>query len=76
MNKISTTPASPPKVPAAADATDWPRLRTMTDADIAHAAADDPDTSVPDAEWMKNARVATPDTQQMVTLRLDPDVLT
>lgn len=32
----------------------------MTDADIEKAVADDPDTFIPDAEWWRHARVATP----------------
>ncbi|HEY5211381.1 MAG TPA: hypothetical protein VIJ42_18220 [Stellaceae bacterium] len=33
------------------------RLRALTDADIEKAAAEDPDTFMPDAEWFKRARV-------------------
>ena len=55
--------------------TDWKPVETMTDADISQAAADDPDTFMPDAQWMKNARVVLPQSKEMVTLRLDPDVL-
>jgi len=47
----------------------------MTDAEIEQAVADDPDSFIPDATWMKNARVVLPQTKEIVTLRLDPDVL-
>ncbi len=49
--------------------------RRLGDAAIARAAASDPDTFVPDAAWFKRARLVTPQTKKMVTLRLDPDVL-
>jgi uncharacterized protein (DUF4415 family) len=55
--------------------TDWKRVGAMTDTDIRRAVSDDPDTFMPDAEWMKNARVVMPQSKEMVTLRLDPDVL-
>jgi uncharacterized protein (DUF4415 family) len=55
--------------------TDWKRVEAMTDAGIKEAVAKDPDTFIPDAQWMKNARVVMPQAKEMVTLRLDPDVL-
>ena len=60
---------------ATKDKTDYARLRALTDADIKRAVADDPDTFIPDAAWWKRARVVMPATKEMVTLRLDPDVL-
>jgi uncharacterized protein (DUF4415 family) len=51
------------------------RLRRLSDAAIERAAASDPDTFMPDAEWFKRARLVIPQTKKMVTLRLDPDVL-
>jgi uncharacterized protein (DUF4415 family) len=50
-------------------------LRRLDDAAIARAAAADPDTFVPDVAWFKRARLVTPQTKKLVTLRLDPDVL-
>jgi uncharacterized protein (DUF4415 family) len=47
----------------------------MTDEEITAAAAADPDTFIPDARWMKNAKVVVPQAKEIVTLRLDPDVL-
>jgi uncharacterized protein (DUF4415 family) len=55
--------------------TDWKRVEAMTDADIGQAVTDDPDTFIPDSQWIKNARVVMPQAKEMVTLRLDPDVL-
>ena len=57
------------------DETDYARLRALTDSDIEKAVADDPDTFIPDAAWWKHARVVMPGAKEMVTLRLDPDVL-
>ncbi len=57
------------------DETDRARVQAMTDEDVQRAIDDDPDTFVPDLEWMNNARVVMPEAKQMVTLRLDPDVL-
>lgn len=48
----------------------------MTDHDITAAVADDPDTFVPDRAWMENAQVVMPTAKDMVTLRIDHDVLT
>ena len=64
-----------PETPAKQDETDWRRVEAMTDADITQAVADDPDTFIPDAQWIGNARIVTPQAKAMVTLRLDPDVL-
>lgn len=57
------------------DETDDARLRTFSDADIEKAVASDPDTFIPDAAWWKRARMVLPGAKEMVTLRLDPDVL-
>jgi len=60
MKKLSTMP----ELPAA-----------MTDDEIERAVASDPDTFIPDDTWMKNARVVVPQAKEVITLRLDPDVL-
>jgi uncharacterized protein (DUF4415 family) len=72
MNETPTTPKLPDKM---ADLTDLNRLQAMTDAEIEQAVADDPDTFIPDPRWMENARVVMPGVKEIVTLRLDPDVL-
>jgi uncharacterized protein (DUF4415 family) len=56
------------------DETDYARLDAMTDDDIAKAVAADP-TAVPiDIDWT-NARLVIPPGKDIVTLRLDRDVL-
>ena len=45
------------------------------DASIRPAAAEDPDTFMPDADWFARAQLVAPLTKEMVTLRLDQDVL-
>ncbi|HEX4111692.1 MAG TPA: hypothetical protein VH020_04080 [Stellaceae bacterium] len=57
------------------DKSEVERRRPLSDAQIEKAVADDPDTFIPDAEWFKRARVEMPGAKEMVTLRLDPDVL-
>lgn len=56
------------------DETDDARLNWMTEEDIAKAAADDPDSPPLDLNWTQ-ARVSLPPGKDMVTLRIDRDVL-
>jgi len=56
------------------DETDAARLDAMTDDDVAKAAADDPDAPPLDIDWTK-ARLTLPPGKDMVTLRLDRDLL-
>jgi hypothetical protein len=72
MNGKATTRALPQKAQTMKGDTDWKRVEAMTDAGIKEAVAKDPDTFIPDAQWMKNARVVMPQAKEMVTLRLDP----
>ncbi|MDE2229387.1 MAG: BrnA antitoxin family protein [Alphaproteobacteria bacterium] len=51
------------------------RLRRVSDAAIRRAAAADPDTFMPGAEWFARARIVMPEPKKLVTLRLDADVL-
>jgi uncharacterized protein (DUF4415 family) len=55
-------------------ATDYARLDAMTDDDIAKAVAEDPDAVPLDFDWTK-ARLVIPPGKDVVTLRLDRDVL-
>ena len=54
--------------------TDYARLDAMTDADIAKAVAEDPDAAPLDIDWTKS-RLVIPPGKEVVTLRLDRDVL-
>jgi uncharacterized protein (DUF4415 family) len=54
--------------------TDYARLDAMTDDDIAQAVADDPDAPPLDIDWTK-ARLVLPPGKDVITLRLDRDVL-
>jgi predicted transcriptional regulator/uncharacterized protein (DUF4415 family) len=56
------------------DETDYARLDAMTDDDIAQAVADDPDAAPLDLDWTQ-ARLTLPPGKDVVTLRLDRDVL-
>ena len=54
--------------------TDYARLNAMTDDDIAQAAANDPDAPPLDIDWTQ-ARLSLPPAKDVITLRLDRDVL-
>jgi uncharacterized protein (DUF4415 family) len=54
--------------------TDYARLDAETDDDIARAVADDPDAVPLDVDWTQ-ARLVIPPGKDMVTLRLDRDLL-
>lgn len=47
----------------------------MNDDEIARAVADDPDTFVPDDKWFEKAQIVMPKPKEMVTLRLDPEIV-
>jgi uncharacterized protein (DUF4415 family) len=72
MSGKRTTRASRQKT----DRSNRKRMAKLTDAQIARAAKSDPDSFVPDAKWFSAARLVVPEAKRMVTLRLDPDVLT
>lgn len=56
-------------------ATDWKRLRTMTDEEVHAAVASDPDATPTDENFWKEARVVMPKPKETVTMRLDADLL-
>ncbi len=51
------------------------RGRRASDAAIRRAAAADPDTFMPEADWFARARIVMPEPKKLVTLRLDAEVL-
>ena len=57
------------------DRTDYARLDAMTDADIAQQIGEDPDTIEFTDEMMKHADVVFPPGKQLLSLRLDQDVV-
>jgi len=55
--------------------TDWRRVDRMTEAELAAAAASDPDALPTDPAFWKQARLVMPEPKVPVSLRLDRDVL-
>jgi uncharacterized protein (DUF4415 family) len=55
--------------------TDWARLDAMTDDDIARAVANDPHAPPIDIDWDKASLVVPATAKDVITLRLDHDVL-
>jgi uncharacterized protein (DUF4415 family) len=55
--------------------TDWEALRAMSDAEIHSRVEDDPDAHGTDEAFWKDADVVMPRPKQVVTIRLDRDLL-
>jgi uncharacterized protein (DUF4415 family) len=55
--------------------TDWARLRRMQGAKIRKGIAADPDAQATDENFWKDAKVVWPTRKQVVTMRLDADLL-
>src|SRR5271165_5854218 len=55
--------------------TDWDRLRRMTPAQIRRGILADPDAHPTDEAFWKNAKVVMPVPKEIVTIRLDADLL-
>jgi uncharacterized protein (DUF4415 family) len=62
-------------VPKRAAGTDWNRLRRMTAAGIRKGIASDPDAHATDEAFWKSAKVVMPVPKEIVTMRLDADLL-
>ena len=56
-------------------ATDWKRLRAMSDKGIASAVKADPEARPTDVDFWKQAKIVIPRAKQTVTIRLDSDLL-
>ena len=56
-------------------ATDWGRLRAMTDEEVHAAITADPDIMPTDEAFWRDARVIVPHRRETVTMDLDADVL-
>jgi uncharacterized protein (DUF4415 family) len=55
--------------------TDWRKLRQMSDAEIHAGIAADPDAHPTDDEFWQDAQVVLPQRKEVVTMRLDADLL-
>jgi uncharacterized protein (DUF4415 family) len=55
--------------------TDWEALRRLSDADLRAGIESDPDARATDDYFWKEAQVVFPKPKQLVTLRLDADLL-
>jgi uncharacterized protein (DUF4415 family) len=55
--------------------TDWNKLRRASSAAIRKGIAADPDAHATDEEFWKNAKVVMPAPKEIVTMRLDADLL-
>jgi uncharacterized protein (DUF4415 family) len=56
-------------------ATDWNKLRRLTDARIRKGIDSDPDAHATDAAFWKDAKIVMPTPKTIVTMRLDADLL-
>jgi uncharacterized protein (DUF4415 family) len=73
-SKISTARRKPAS--GVRHKTDWTGFDAETDADIAAAVAADPDTApILTPSWLKQARLVAPAEKQLISIRLDKDVL-
>ena len=55
--------------------TDWRKLRRMSDAEIHAGIEADPDAHPTDEDFWKEAKVVLPRRKEVVTMRLDADLL-
>jgi uncharacterized protein (DUF4415 family) len=55
--------------------TDWNKLRRISDAQIHAGIESDPDAHPTDDEFWKDAKVVLPSRKEVVTMRLDADLL-
>ena len=55
--------------------TDWEALSHLSDADIHASIESDPDAHATDEDFWKGAKVVLPKPKQLVTMRLDADLL-
>ena len=60
---------------SAKEASDWKRLRTLSDRQIRRTIETDPEAKPTDADFWKTARVVMPRAKRTITIRLDADLL-
>ena len=63
------------KTSKAKRSTNWNRLRRMSDAEIRKGVESDPDVHPTDEKFWKNAEVVLPRRKEVMTMRLDADLL-
>jgi uncharacterized protein (DUF4415 family) len=73
MNDASTGKTS--KASKAKHGTNWDALRRMSDADIHAGLEADPDAHPTDEDFWKDAKIVLPARKEVVTMRLDADLL-
>jgi uncharacterized protein (DUF4415 family) len=61
--------------PKRAVGTDWGKLRRMSAARVRKGIAADPDVHATDPDFWKSAKVVMPTPKEIVTMRLDADLL-
>jgi hypothetical protein len=69
------TQASRDQLAEMIDKTDWKRIAALSDAEIARAAAEDPDAAMTTAADWSDVQIIWPPATEPVTLRLDREVL-
>src|SRR5258708_21216697 len=74
--RLKTTAAKTKKSnPRRSSRTNWNKLRRMSAASIRKGIAADPDAHATDENFWKSARVVMPTPKEIVTMRLDADLL-
>ncbi|HEY7245063.1 MAG TPA: BrnA antitoxin family protein [Xanthobacteraceae bacterium] len=63
------------KTSKAEPGTDWTRLRRISDSAIRRGIESDPESHRTDEKFWKNAKVVLPRRKEVVTMRLDADLL-
>jgi len=56
-------------------ATDWDRLARQSESEIEQAARQDPDFDGQDDAWLSTAKLEMPKPKQLISLRLDAEIL-
>jgi uncharacterized protein (DUF4415 family) len=63
------------KASKAKHGTDWKKLRRRSDAEIHAGIEADPDAHTTDEDFWKDAKIVLPSRKEVVTMRLDADLL-
>src|ERR1700690_3540138 len=74
-NRTKGARGGKPSGPERNNRTDWTRLRTASDAEVRSGIEADPDAHATDEAFWRTAKVVWPTPKQVVTMRLDADLL-